>query len=141
MFVTLFQPKPVAKGKGCTERHCVPSSDGPRRRQEEEVDGEKEGREQVEGEIGYERKLSKFGNDEIFVNLARTRISHDCHAEIRPLTDLRLQYSIAMSTSRGVVQVDSRFLARNSVWEEVMSAKEPKVKVTVARLRPRMVRY
>lgn len=46
-----------------------------------------------------------------------------------------------MSTSSGVVHVDSAFLTRNSVCEEVMSARDPKANVAVARVRPMMVRY
>ena len=78
MLVALFHPKPVAKGKGCTERHCVPSSDSPRRRQEKEVYGEKKRREKVEGEIGDERELGELGDDETLVNLPKETISHDC---------------------------------------------------------------
>ena len=69
MAVALFDPEPVAEGNAGTQCQCAPSGDVPRWRKEEEVDGEEDGREEVEGEIGHEGQLRPFGEDEVLVDL------------------------------------------------------------------------
>ena len=146
MAVALLDPEPVAERDARTQCQCAPGGDIPRRRKEEEIDGEEDGREEVEGEIGHDGQLCPFGKDEVLVDLGTpspisavsvwgAREREEC------LTDRILQYRMATSTSRGVVHAESAFLARNNVWEDVMSAREPQAKVAVARLRPMMVRY
>lgn len=49
--VALFDPEPVQEGQGAAEQRGAPERDGPRRREEEEVEGQDEGRDQVESEI------------------------------------------------------------------------------------------
>ena len=57
------------------------------------------------------------------------------------LTSLIPQYKRLMRTSSGALHIDSAFLILNSRVERVMSAREPKKKVVVARDKPMMVRY
>ncbi len=46
-----------------------------------------------------------------------------------------------MRTSMGALQIDNRFLSKNSRGERVISARRPKVKVIVASDSPMTVRY
>ena len=69
MAVALLDPEPVAECDTRTECQCIPSGDIPWRRQKKEVDGEEDGREEVEGEIGHEGQLCPFGEDEVLVDL------------------------------------------------------------------------
>ena len=54
---------------------------------------------------------------------------------------LRPQYRIETTTSSGVAMIEQRFLRRKRRGEAVMSAREPIVKVMVANVKPRIVKY
>ena len=57
------------------------------------------------------------------------------------ITAQRVHHNVLIRTSIGAAHIDSRFLLWKSRGEPVTSARQPKVKVKVARVRPMMVRY
>lgn len=54
---------------------------------------------------------------------------------------LRPQYRMETTTSNGVAMIEQRFLRRKRRGEAVRSAREPIVKVMVAKVKPRIVKY
>lgn len=55
-------------------------------------------------------------------------------------TKRRPQYKMLMTTSRGALHTDRRFLTRNNFGDMVISAADANIKVKVAMLKPMMVR-
>lgn len=94
----------------------------------------------MEADVGVRVQNDPFGHDESAVDLRSVR-EIEARAGKRHLTALRLQYKRLISTSSGALQTERAFLIANSRGDRVMSAREPKRKVTVARDRPMMVRY
>jgi len=72
--VALLDPEPVAGRKGAAERQALRQGDGPGRGEEQEVDGEEEGGEEVEGEVGEEGQLRPVRDDERFVDEAEGEV-------------------------------------------------------------------
>ena len=88
---------------------------------------------------GIERDICPVWDNQACINL---KIVRNCLMNRDELqTRRRPQYRMLMSTSRGVLQIERRFFARNNRGESVISARRPIAKVTVASVRPITVKY